>query len=155
MGTFIETTDLAPFATIAEDKAEAMIADAEATASLAAPCITGAEFAADKVKVAALRAILRGAILRWAEAGTGAVSQQTTGPYSHTLDTRQERRAMFWPSEIEQLRDLCSGGSCSAYSVDTAPYLGPLHAAACNVYFGREDCSCGAVLTGGEPLYEV
>lgn len=102
----IETTDLAPFATIDSDKLAAMISDAEAWATTVAPCLSE-DLSADQA--AAAKAVLRAAILRWNEAGTGAVQTSTAGPFGQTLDTRQERRGMFWPSEIEQLQAICSG----------------------------------------------
>jgi hypothetical protein len=114
MGTFLTVDDLAPFATIEAVKANAMIDDAEAMAVLAAPCITADGFAyADAVK-----AILRGAVLRWNESGNGAVQSQTAGPFGQTLDTRQERRGMFWPSEIVSLQSLCASSQGGVYSVD-------------------------------------
>lgn len=124
---FITPSDLAAFATIDPAKAEAMIEDAEAMAVLAAPCLSDPEFQGDTAKVAAVKAILRGAILRWDDAGSGALSQhsQTAGPWteSESYDTRTPRRAMFWPTEIAQLRDLCgnSGSSGRAFEVDTIP----------------------------------
>ena len=115
---FLEPSDLAPFATIDATKAAAMIEDAEAMAVLAAPCITDPEF----VNTGAVKAILRTAILRWNDAGSGAVTQQTVGPYSQTIDTTNIRRGLFWPSEIDQLRNLCVGGrSGKAFEVDTMP----------------------------------
>jgi len=73
-----------------------------------------------------------------------------------TLDTRQQRRGMFWPSEIEQLQDLCKGSEVSgAFSIDTVPTFGVVHADICAINFGALYCSCGAVLTQGLPLYEV
>jgi len=115
MGTFLSVDDLAPFATIEVTKAEAMIEDAEAMAVLAAPCITADTF----TNTTAVKAILRGAILRWNEAGTGALSTQQAGPYGMSLDTRQERRGMFWPSELTQLQGLC-GTTAGIYSVSLA-----------------------------------
>lgn len=114
----LDPSDLVPFALIDDVKAEAMIEDALALAARIAPCILDPLFTYE----AAARAILRGAILRWNEAGSGAVSQQSAGPFAQTLDTRTQRRGMFWPSEIEQLQDLCKGPETSgAFSVDTAP----------------------------------
>ena len=117
---FITPADLEPFATIDPAKAAAMIEDAEAMAVLAAPCLSTLD---DPAKVAAVKAILRGAIVRWHEAGSGAVTQQSSGPFSQSVDTTKTRRGMFWPSEIVQLRDLCgsSGGSGRAFEVDTMP----------------------------------
>jgi hypothetical protein len=116
MVRFLEASDLAPFASIDPAKAEAMIEDAEAMALLAAPCIADVTFAA----TAPLKAILRGAVLRWNEAGTGAVQSQTAGAYGVTLDTRQERRGMFWPSEITALQNLCAMNQGGAYTISLA-----------------------------------
>lgn len=143
--------DLAPFATIDVSKANAMIEDAMAMAARVAPCILEDTFAYE----GAARAILRGAILRWHDAGSGALSAQTAGPFGQTLDTRVQRRGMFWPGEIEQLQDLCKGTEVSgAFSVDTVALSGVVaHADSCSINFGALYCSCGAVLTQGLPLY--
>lgn len=116
MGTFLNADDLDPFATIEVAKANAMIDDAEAMALLAAPCISADGFAYGT----AVKAILRGAVLRWNEAGTGALQSQNAGPFAATLDTRQERRGMFWPSEIVALQSLCGSTSGGVYSVSLA-----------------------------------
>ena len=117
--------DLAPFATIDAAKAAAMIEDAEALAGAVAPCLRHADFPASDYAAAA-KAILRGAVLRWHDSGSGAVSQQTAGPFSVALDTRADRRAMFWPSEIAQLQSLCamfndSPAAAGAFELDTTP----------------------------------
>lgn len=78
---FLVPDDLAAFADIDQAKAQAMIDDAEAMAALAAPCITDPEFVADPPLAGALRAVLRGAILRWDEAGSGAVQQFGAGSF--------------------------------------------------------------------------
>ena len=150
----IEPEDLAPFADIAEAKALAMIADALAMAKLAAPCIVEANFAhAD-----AALAIIRGAILRWNDAGTGVktTASETVGPFGYSESYLQpQRRALFWPSEIEQLKKLCADSSAGkAFSYDTAPTTSPIHAEICSLYFGAAYCSCGAVLAGA-PLWET
>jgi len=145
--------DLAAFAQIDEAKALAMIEDALALAARVAPCILTDEF----TYTGAAKAILRGAILRWHDTGSGALTQQSVDDYSQMVDTRQQRRSLFWPSEIQQLQDLCKGEETSgAYAVDT---LGPastaiIHADTCALNFGALYCSCGAVLTQNLPLYE-
>lgn len=116
MGTFLAPEDLDPFATVDAAKADAMIEDAEAMAVLAAPCITAEGFA----QTAAVRAILRGAIIRWNDSGSGALTAQSAGPFGQTLDTRQERRGMFWPSEIVALQNLCSTNQGGAYTLSLA-----------------------------------
>ncbi len=150
----ITPEDLEPFADIDETKAQLMIGDALALAAVAAPCIRDDDFAYPD----AAKAIIRGAILRWDEAGTGAFSseQVQTGPYGRTVsvDTRTQRRAMFWPSEISELQKLCAESSTGAFTVDTAP-AGPYlwHDEACSLHFGAAYCSCGAVLTNDGPLW--
>lgn len=116
MGTFLNVVDLEPFATIETAKANAMIEDAEAMALLAAPCIAANGFAYGT----AVKAILRGAVLRWNDSGSGALQAQTAGPFGQTLDTRQERRGMFWPSEIVALQSLCASSQGGSYSVSLA-----------------------------------
>jgi hypothetical protein len=158
MGRYIEVSDLTPFAPdIDPAKTAAMIDDAEAMALLAAPCLDydDEDYDLTDNQQSAVKAVLRGAILRWNEAGTGAFQQQTTGPFGVTVDTRQHRRGMFWPSEIEQLQVICrdteAGG---AFAVDTFGSA-VVHADICAINFGAIYCSCGADLTDYRyPLYE-
>lgn len=119
MASLLNPDDLEPFADIDPVKAQAMIDDAVAMALRVAPCLAADDFAyADAAK-----AILRGAILRWNDSGSGALSQQGAGPFQVTYDTRQERRSLFWPSEIDQLQDLCRDGDLrgAAFTIDTTP----------------------------------
>lgn len=114
----IAPSDLSNFATINPGKAAAMCEDALAQAVFHAPCIADPSF----MYRAAAKAILRGAILRWNEAGTGAVQSHTTLSYGQTIDTRQPRKAMFFPSEIDQLKKLCrTDDEGGAFSFDTLP----------------------------------
>ncbi len=112
-------SDLAPFAEIDPVKAEAMIDDALALAARVAPCILDPAFEFE----AAARAILRGAVLRWHDAGTGALQSSQAGPFGVQFDTGQQRRSMFWPSDIEALEGLCrsSGQGRRAFAVDLSP----------------------------------
>lgn len=113
--SFLEVSDLLPFAPgIDQAKAQEMIDDAAALAGIVAPCINGEDF----TNHAAVRAIIRSVVLRWNEAGTGAAQTVTSGPFSQTLDTRSDRRGMFWPSEITQLQSLCS--SSGSYTLSLA-----------------------------------
>ena len=137
----ITAADLAPFAEIPDDKAQEMIADALATAKLIAPCIVEDSF---EHAVAAI-AVLRRAILRWNEAGTGAVVQTSSDVYQQTIDNRQPSRNLFWPSQISQLQQMCRTES-GAWSYDTVPAWSS-HADVCAINFGAQHCSCGAILT--------
>lgn len=147
--------DLEPFAEIPRPKAEAMIEDVLAMAAAVAPCITSPTFTKDR----AARAILRGAVLRWHDAGNGAVQTEQTSiddySRSQTVDTRSSRRGLFWPGEITDLQRLCAeSGSGGAFTIDLGPTGGSYHADICALRFGALYCSCGAVLTGGAPLWE-
>ncbi len=138
---------------IQEEKAGQMIADAVAMAAAVAPCITedGFEFAG------AAEAIIRGAILRWNDSGSGAVTQVSAGPFSQSIDTRSGRKSLFWPSELNELQRLCAAGSGSAFSIDTTPpgQFRVLHSEMCSARFGGNFCDCGAVLNtaSGGPLW--
>lgn len=169
---FITPADLAPFATIDAAKAAAMIADAESMAILTAPCLPGLLVVPEDetpeaealrlAKLNAVKAILRGAILRWEDAGSGALQtqQEQTGPFGvQTTVAPQVRKSMFWPSELEQLQGICSSGEKgSAFTLDTAPGLSSgtasLHAPWCSYHFGATYCSCGVDLSG-YPMFEV
>lgn len=154
---YISSADLDPFATIDDVKADAMIADAVAQAILVAPCLADEDDLSEN-QIAAVKSILRGAVLRWNDSGSGAYQAQTAGPFSVTMDTRQQRRSLFWPSEIEQLQKICdaiNGGDGGAFVVDTAPGCAITHADVCSINFGANYCSCGAILTLAGPLWET
>lgn len=110
--------DLIPFRPNLDPvQADIMVADALALAAQAAPCILDADFAYED----AAKAIIRNAILRWADVGTGTVTQLVAGPQQITF-TPEGRRNLFWPSEIAQLAALCAAGvGRQAYTVDLIP----------------------------------
>ncbi|MEU7843946.1 hypothetical protein AB0B39_23635 [Micromonospora sp. NPDC049114] len=155
MAEIIKVTDL-PAALQQAELVDAMVAGANAKASRVAPCLASTDPAPTVDQLAEAKLILLGAVKRWAEAGSGALQQQTAGPYSVTVDTRQRVGFNLWPSEIEALQALCRDeGPRAAFSVDTAPGGGISHSLVCAVNFGALYCSCGADLTGSGPLYEV
>lgn len=131
--------------------ATTMVAGANARALRVAPCLAEPESASARSEA---KLILVGAVQRWSEAGSGAVAQASAGPFQLATDTRQRTGFNLWPSEIEVLQDLCSKDAGGAFGVDTVSFGGPLmHDEACAVVFGASYCTCGAVLTGGEPLW--
>ncbi|UOW93078.1 head-to-tail adaptor [Mycobacterium phage NoShow] len=105
------------------------IEDAWARATSIAPCIaedtfpTGTEKEQAR-KVAELKAILRGIILRWHEAQAGGLTgkTQSAGPYQQSLqlDSRPKRGYTLQPSEIVDLQRLCLKKG-RPFSVDTMP----------------------------------
>lgn len=117
MAVFISVADLQVFAPdIDQGRAEAMIADALAMAALVAPCIEDDDFLFE----GAAKAIIRGALLRWNDAGSGARVQVDAGPFSQTT-TEPVRRALFNSNELNDLARLCQSSSGRAFSVDTLP----------------------------------
>jgi hypothetical protein len=149
----ITPADLATFnptANIPDAKAQLLIDGAIGQAMLVAPCIAEADFAHED----AAKLLLIQAILRWHEAGTGAAVQLQAGPYGQSLDTRVPRRAVFWPSEIRDLRAMCSTGDAGAWSYDRLASSSIIHADICSINLGGQYCSCGAILTLADPLYE-
>lgn len=150
---FLTPEDLDPFADIPLDTAQEMIADATAYAVMVAPCLANEDELSPQ-QTAAVKAVLRGAILRWHDAGSGVVSQETLGAFNQSFDTTSRRSGMFWPSEEQQLKGLCAAKSGGAFEIDTWGTRGqPRHAETCSTVFGADFCDCGADLTGGGPLW--
>lgn len=149
--TLITPADLAPFATIADDKAQAMIADAVGQAVLVAPCLTDPELSA--AQEASAKAVLRAAILRWNDAGSGAVVTQQAAVFSQTIDNTRQRVGVFWPSEITALQQVCKARNPRPFSVDLDASLAPVHLPWCDAMMARGSCSCGASIAG-HPIYE-
>lgn len=161
MADIIDVTDL-PAALQSAELIATMVAGVNAKASRVAPCLTWTgtpetEPAPSSDQLAEARLVLIGAIQRWVEAGTGAVQQQTAGPFSISTDTRTPSRGWrLWPSEITDLQDICKGDDPTegkAFSVDTVGDC-TIHADICSLNFGATYCSCGADIAGF-PLYEV
>lgn len=152
-GPLLIPADLEPFAIIAPAKAQAMIDDAVAQTLRVAKCLRDA----DAETLAAAKAILRRALLRWNDAGGGAVTQVSALSFSQSIDTRvTNSRGLFWPSEITDLQELCKAESDGkAYNIDTVAVHATVHADTCALVFGATYCSCGADLTALYPLWGV
>lgn len=122
---FVTIEDVAPFLGAGQDpvKVQVVIDDTEAIARLEAPCI--ASIIAGTEDFAAIKAIVRSAVVRWVESGNGVWQAQSAGPFSIQTDTRQPRKAVFTDSELGQLQRICErvsgGGASRAYVIDTAP----------------------------------
>lgn len=150
---FLTEDDLTSFAVIDSDKAEQMIADATALAMLAAPCLATEPTTLTANQQAGVKAVLRAAILRWNDAGNGALTNETVGGISTSYDNRQPRKGMFWPSEIQQLQSICADTSAGgAFNIDTVSAT-TVHSDICALNFGALYCSCAADIAGF-PLYE-
>lgn len=158
MAVIIQVTDL-PTALQSAELVEAMVDGANAKASRVAPCLTWDGSDEDEPEpsedqLAEARLILIGAIKRWAEAGSGAFTQQAAGPFSVSTDTRQRTGYNLWPSEITDLQGICASDDddSRAFAVDTVGD-GGVHLAWCSLYFGTDYCSCGVDIAG-YPIFE-
>lgn len=146
----IRVVDL-PASIQSAEMVDMMVAAANARALRIAPCLSSPT----PEQNAEARLLLVGAIRRWVEAGAGAIQQQTAGPFSMSVDTRQRGGFNLWPTEISQLQEICStGDKAGAFTVDTAPALGGPHSIICSLAFGATYCSCGADIAG-TAIYEV
>lgn len=155
MATIIYVVDL-PEGIRENPMANAWVDGANARASRVAPClaVTDPDLPPPTDdQMAEAKLVLLGAVIRWAEAGSGAYQSKTVGPMGITFDTSQPGGFNLRPSEITQLQDICKNGSeFKAFSIDTVP-CGGYHSPICSVYFGGS-CSCGADLAG-QPIYET
>lgn len=88
-----------------------MVDDAFAAATAAAPCLNPLNLS--EGQRAAARGIMRRALMRWKDAGSGARTtvSDSRGPLSHseTIDTRPQFSSggIFWRSEKAELRSIC------------------------------------------------
>ena len=108
-------------------------------------------------QLAEAKLVLVGAVKRWAEAGAGALQSETVGPFGHTIDTRQRVGYNLWPSEINQLQEICSAGaetSSGAFSFSPSAGTNASHMPWCAINMGANYCSCGADIAG-YPIYEL
>lgn len=118
----IEVSDLIPrpLPSLNPLDAQQYINDALARAAIVAPCINDADLS--EAKIAGFKAIIRAAIVRRVEGGSGAVTTQGVGPYSFVTDTRRTSGGMFQPVEIKDLQTLCRAPTdARAHTLDTTP----------------------------------
>ena len=132
-----------------------LIEGANSKAVRVAPCLATSQ---DAGILAEAKLILLGAVTRWADSGSGAVTQQTAGPFSVSVDTSQKARGYaLWPSEITALQELCSTGEVSAapaFSFTPSGGAASTHRPWCSLMFRATYCSCGADIAGA-PIYEA
>lgn len=107
---------------VAPETVQDYIDDAWAKAIGIAPCIAETTFADEKIPLVV--AILRGIILRWDEAQSGALNGKTqmAGPYQQALQfsSQPKRGYVLQPSEIVDLQKLCQKQG-RPFGFDTTP----------------------------------
>lgn len=144
---------------ISEELTNAMIATVWSRAQTLAPCLKveapDPNPLDDPTNVEVVKSVLRAAVLRWDETGSGGVTSRRANEYQESLS--EYSGGLFRPDEIATLRALCTDyRSQKANTILTAP-IGSLyvqHALWCSITFGGNFCDCGAELTAsGLPLW--
>lgn len=122
MAEIITVTDL-PAVLQSNEMVDLWVDGANAKASRVAPCLVDEATPPGADALSEAKLVLVGAVRRWAEAGSGAVTQQTAGPFSQSTDTRQRTGYNLWPSEITELQQLClsDDNASGAFEIDTLP----------------------------------
>ena len=122
---FLSVADLSPLTSATDEALAVMIEDVEALAVDAAPCLADPAMLTE-AQAGAVRAVLRGAVLRWADYMTRDDRQMTAGPYSigPAPGSSGERKPLLWPTEIASLQ-----GVCAALSGQVAGSVGQIRLA--------------------------
>lgn len=157
MSMYLQPEDVSPFTDVDADRLVILIEDAEVFATMAAPPLADPE-PLTTTQRAQVKTILRRAVIREADAGSGAKTQETAGPYSYTVDTRKADNVSFLTDEEEDALRGVVGivKSTQAFSADLTTTSGYSdHLPWCDLMFGGLSCSCGVSLTGYFPLYEM
>lgn len=108
----MSVADLSPLTKASDEALAVMIEDVEALAVAAAPCLSDPSALTD-AQSATVRAVVRGAILRWADYTMRDDRQMTAGPYSigPAAGSSGERKPLLWPTEIASLQEVCAAMS--------------------------------------------
>lgn len=108
MSGFLTVEDLAPFTSAPPEQVDVMIADVEALALQAAPCLAGE--LPDQARAAVL-AVLRSAVMRWADQASSGDRQLTAGPFTIGAMAgagEQQRGPLLRAHEVSQLQAICA-----------------------------------------------
>lgn len=154
MGQYLTPEDFTAF-TIDAALLPVLIEDAEVYATLAAPPLANPASLTDAQR-AQVKTVLRRAVVREADSGTGAKIQETAGQYSYTVDSRTARSTSFLTEEEEALLQGIVGTTRgnTVFSLDVTPTLSTSeHLPWCDLMFGGTVCTCGVAIAG-YPLYE-
>lgn len=117
MGSFISEVDLRPWISGASGEQLASLIDlAEGQALAVAPKLSVLELNPDQLK--AVKGILVAVIRRWWDAGSGAMSSRTVGPFSQTLSATAVVGQLY-PSEVKALGRLTGAGRVFSFSIDS------------------------------------
>lgn len=117
---FVTPADVAVFNPgLGQERAAARIRSLTARAVAMAPCLAGNALTDDQREL--VRSVILDAVLRWADTGSGALTQQSAGPFQVSTDSRPgERRGAFLRSEVDDLTRVCddiTGSADGAFSI--------------------------------------
>ena len=122
MGLYLQPADFTALVEIEAPRLVILIEDAETFATMAAPPLADPEALTEQQRAQA-RTILRRAVVRESDAGSGAKTQEMAGPYSYTVDTRNSRSVSFLTDEEEDALRAVVGlvKSHQAFNTDVTP----------------------------------
>lgn len=146
-----------------EGAAQEMIITVWARVLKVAPCLRVSQDEPspldDPVNLQIVKDVVRGAVLRWADRGSGALKFQSSGDFSQTL---ADVGALLRPNEIRELEEMCGEFTRQqrAATISTATYNNEIvHAPWCSVNFAAGAlnpqpgapvfCNCGSILNNG------
>lgn len=83
--------------------------------------------------------------------------QETTGQFTASMTFAGDNPGGLYltDSERDALRPPNASKTGQAFSIHVGGSFGNVHLPWCDVMFANRPCSCGAALTGGEPIYEL
>jgi hypothetical protein len=122
MGLYLQPADVTPLVDIELARLAVLIEDAETFATMAAPPLADPLTLTEQQR-AQVKTILRRAVVRESDSGTGAKVQESAGVYAYTVDTRTARSVSFLTEEEQDtLRGIVGlGRSTTAFTIDLAP----------------------------------
>jgi hypothetical protein len=122
MGLYLRPDDVTPLVDIELARLAVLIEDAETFATMAAPPLADPLTLTEQQR-AQVKTILRRAVVRESDSGTGAKTQESAGVYSYTVDTRTARSVSFLTEEEQDaLRGMVGlGRSTTAFTIDLTP----------------------------------
>ncbi len=122
MSLYLQPADFTALVELEPERLVILIEDAETFATMAAPPLAAPDALTEQQRAQA-RTILRRAVVRESDSGTGAKVQEVAGPYSYSVDTRTAGRVSFLTDEEEDALRGVVGlvKSTQAFNTDVTP----------------------------------
>ena len=124
MGLYLQPEDFTALVELDPERLVILIDDAEtfATMPTVAPALANPESLTTQQRTQ-VKTILRRAVVRESDSGTGAKVQEAAGPYSYTVDTSRANSVSFLTEEEEDALRVIVGlvKSNQAFNTDVTP----------------------------------